>query len=608
MNANDMTNETVTEASQQLLRTLIDNLPDYIYVKDRLGRFLMDNVAHARMLGAAAPREVIGKTEFDWRPREVAEQSAAEAQALMQSGETVHREESIVDKSTGETHWLHTTELPLRDSAGLVVGLIGISRDITEQKQAQAELRLAHDDLEKRVADRTNSLSEKNAALEHQIAERERVEENLARERLLLRTLIDNLPDCIYAKDMEGRKVMANMADLDNMRVKTEAEAIGRTDFDMFPAEIAAKFWEDDKAVLRGTPVLNREEWFFDSQGQKRWLLTSKLPRRDQNGTIIGLIGIGRNITRQKEAEDKLEAVHKELMVASRYAGMAEVATGVLHNVGNVLNSVNVSAELMDDRLRNSRSAGVAKLAKLLRDREADLVRFLSEDERGRRIPAYLEELAGHLEKERGEMRAELERLHLNIGHIKEIVTAQQNYARLAGVTETVSLPELVEDALKIHSGAFARHGVKVIREFEPLPQVVIDKHKVLQIVVNLLHNAKYACEDGNTPDKHVIVRLQPAGADRIKIQVADSGVGIAPENLTKIFSHGFTTRKNGHGFGLHSGALSAKEMGGLLTVSSEGVGKGATFTLELPLQPITAQAEPDNRNKPVSVGEPAAS
>jgi signal transduction histidine kinase len=173
----------------------------------------------------------------------------------------------------------------------------------------------------------------------------------------------------------------------------------------------------------------------------------------------------------------------------------------------------------------------------------------------------------------------------LNVDHVKEIVAMQQSYARVAGVIETVPLADLVEDALKIHGGAYARHGIVLERDYEPLPPVSVNKHKVLQILVNLIQNSKYACEETNQPEKRVTIRIRASGPDRARIEVTDTGAGIAPENMTRIFSQGFTTRKGGHGFGLHSGALAAKELGGTLAVRSEGPGLGATFILELPLQ-----------------------
>jgi C4-dicarboxylate-specific signal transduction histidine kinase len=190
---------------------------------------------------------------------------------------------------------------------------------------------------------------------------------------------------------------------------------------------------------------------------------------------------------------------------------------------------------------------------------------------------------------EQAEFLAELDSLARNIEHIKNIVATQQSYARVPDVADKLDLASVVEDALSMHTAAFQRHCVKVIRQFEKVPLMTVDRHRVLQILVNLLHNAKYACEAARTSDREVIVRIAMCSDARIQIQVSDNGIGIAPENLTRIFSHGFTTRKNGHGFGLHSGALAAQEMGGSLKAQSEGIGKGATFTLELPLRLMTA-------------------
>jgi signal transduction histidine kinase len=311
--------------------------------------------------------------------------------------------------------------------------------------------------------------------------------------------------------------------------------------------------------------------------------LTTKLPVKDAEGNVIGLMGIARDITPLKDAEKKLEAVHQDLVEAARSAGMAEVAIGVLHNVGNVLNSVNVSAGLICEGLQHSKLVNLARVSQMLRAHAGDIGHFLSEDERGRQIPPYLEELAQHLRQEHDTLQNEAGDLVSKIKHITEIVAAQQSYARVCGIVETVALAELVEDALKIHGAAYLRHHVALVREFDSLPPVSLDKHKVLQILVNLLHNAKRACADSPRPDKQVTIRIQAAGASRIKIQVADNGIGIPPENLTRVFSQGFTTRQDGHGYGLHSGALTARELGGTLTVQSDGVGRGATFTLELP-------------------------
>jgi signal transduction histidine kinase len=241
---------------------------------------------------------------------------------------------------------------------------------------------------------------------------------------------------------------------------------------------------------------------------------------------------------------------------------------------------------MLEPRLDN-----LTKLTAMLHEHKNDLPRFLAEDQKGRQFFPYLKGLADYSAFERRECLSELETLSRNIEHIKNIISTQQSYARVLGVAETVDLADLVEDALSMHTAAYQRHSVQVIREFGDVPPITVDRHKVLQILVNLLHNAKYACEAARTSDRKITVRIAANGSDSVKIHVSDNGVGIALENLTRIFSHGFTTRKNGHGFGLHSGALAAKEMGGSLKALSDGLGKGATFTLELPLHAKVSQS-----------------
>ncbi len=291
-----------------------------------------------------------------------------------------------------------------------------------------------------------------------------------------------------------------------------------------------------------------------------------------------------REIAERARVEQEVDKLHKQVLQATRQAGMAEVATGVLHNVGNVLNSVNISTALLNEQLEKSRASNVSRIAQLLHSRAGDLGEFLTTDPKGRALPDYLAELGQRLEADRLKMHAELRSLAANIEHIKEIVAMQQNYAKVSGETESLPVTDLVEDSLRMNAAAFVRHGVTLRRDFAPVPFVSVDKHKVLQILTNLLRNAKYAVDEITQAKKLITVRTRVESGGFVAIIVADNGVGIPAENLTRIFAHGFTTRKEGHGFGLHSGALAAKEMGGALTVTSEGPGRGATFTLTVPI------------------------
>ncbi len=287
-----------------------------------------------------------------------------------------------------------------------------------------------------------------------------------------------------------------------------------------------------------------------------------------------------------------IEGEHRELLESSRLAGMAEVATSVLHNVGNVLNSVNVSSDLISERLRKSKLGHVRQLADLLLEHKTDLSQFLTQDPRGRHAPRFMDQLATRLSEEHGMLSEEVALLRARIGHIKEIVAMQQTYSKAAGQAEKVKLNVLVEDALRINAAGLDRHEVRVLRDYDPLaPEVSIQRHKAMQVLVNLISNAKYACSESASPDRWIKVSIG-AGNGAVQIAVADNGAGIAAESLPHIFSFGFTTRKDGHGFGLHSAALAAQEMGGSLRVRSDGPAKGATFTLELPVPHSNSNSE----------------
>ncbi len=288
----------------------------------------------------------------------------------------------------------------------------------------------------------------------------------------------------------------------------------------------------------------------------------------------------------REQAHTELAQAQRSLMLASRQAGMAEVATGVLHNVGNVLNSVNVSATLLRDQVRKSETHSLLKATDLLKEKNGDLGMFLTTDPRGKLMPGLIVQVAEELQKEQANTLRELEQLTKNVDHIKDIIAMQQSYARVAGVVEKVSLASLVEDALQINAAALARHEVNVIRRFAEVPPLMVDKHKVLQILINVIRNAKYALDDCNQGEKRLTLTIAKADGECVMVRVEDNGIGIPAENLTRIFSHGFTTRPSGHGFGLHIGALNAREMGGSLSAASEGTGCGATFTLILPLSP----------------------
>lgn len=423
------------------------------------------------------------------------------------------------------------------------------------------------------------------------ITARKRAEAELNYERNLLRSLMDHSDDCIYFKDLQSRFLRCSLAQVRHFRAGGLAEVIGKTDRDFFSGEHVDGALQDEQNIIRtGEPLSGKVEKETWPDGRVTWALTSKMPLRNEAGEMIGTFGLSKDITAIKEAEKKMEGLHQQLVEASRQAGMTEVASSVLHNVGNVLNSVNVSFLLISEIVAKSKASSLLKVVALLHRHVDDLPGFFANDAKGRQLPDYLAGLAARLGEEHAEIQRELGTLAGNLQHIKEVIAMQQRSAKLLGLVETLPAASLVEDALQLNLGALERHGITLVREFASVPPVPVEKHKVLQILVNLIRNAKNACDDAGRPDKRIILRIA-AGEKCVKISVEDNGVGIMPENLTRIFQHGFTTRLEGHGFGLHSGALAARELGGSLEAFSRGPGQGATFTLELPLK--TTKANP---------------
>jgi signal transduction histidine kinase len=276
----------------------------------------------------------------------------------------------------------------------------------------------------------------------------------------------------------------------------------------------------------------------------------------------------------------------KQVLVESAHqAGMAEMAVNVLHNVGNVLNSVGVTAHALKERVRQSKIPSLGPLVALMEEQGDHLIDFITQDPRGRKITPFLSALCKHLETDQQSLLNNLASLERHIQQIQDIVHLQQAYSRTAGLTERVDVAEVIEDALALNMDSMIKLGITVQKHLDVLPRTILDRYKLLQILINLISNARQAVEPMDKPDKRVVISMDRPASKTLRIAVTDNGVGISQENLTRIFQHGFTTRKEGHGFGLHSSAIAALEMSGSLKAESEGSGLGAVFTLELPFR-----------------------
>ena len=280
-------------------------------------------------------------------------------------------------------------------------------------------------------------------------------------------------------------------------------------------------------------------------------------------------------------------ALKSQLKDVSYKNEMADVASTVLHNVGNVLNSVKVAAGVVESCIKDSSVVLVNRIADLLAGHDGGVENFLTQDPKGKRIPGTIQKLAPHLLDEQQKMLKEIQVVMRNLDHVKHIISSHQTMAKTQGSIECVSLLDLIEQALELSFQPGDTTWVSIRREYHDVPQIRVDKHQVLQILVNLLRNAKQAMFVQPNKAHELMLRIENhvQNDSSVVLIIQDSGTGIAPEHLSQMFSRGFTTKKDGNGIGLHSSALTMKNMGGNLEVYSQGVGCGAVFTLGFPLE-----------------------
>jgi signal transduction histidine kinase len=295
--------------------------------------------------------------------------------------------------------------------------------------------------------------------------------------------------------------------------------------------------------------------------------------------------GIAMDITRRKQAEQKVTSLNQQLLTAARQAGMADIATSILHNVGNILNSANVSLGILQETIQKPYLKKSVAAIELLKEHQDTMENYLTKDPKGQLIPKYFLAILGALKTEDETLTREISNLMTHLQHIREIIAMQQMFSGVFGITEKVFLPEIIDSALQMSGYPSFFKNIQVNKVYKKNPFVIIDKSKLLQILINLTRNAKDAViENDKEIKKEITFFIDKSKSDHeIVLKVSDNGIGIAPENLTKIFSFGFTSKPNGHGVGLNSSAIAAKEMGGSLHAESKGIGQGAIFTLTIP-------------------------
>jgi PAS domain S-box-containing protein len=547
--------EEALMAERTLLRTLIDNIPDSIFIKDADRRYVACNVAHAKFAGVGSPYQIVGKTVFDLHPREVAERYDELDRQVLETGRAVLGHQETLVNSSGETQWALVSKIPVFDNKGEVSGMVGITRNITQQKKA---------------------------------------DEALAAERNLLRTVIDNLPERIYVKDLNGRYVLDNAAHLAHLKLTDSSQVVGKTTADLFPKEVAEKFERDDQAVIKsGTPLLDREE-VSRHEADTVWLLTTKVPLSDGQGGIRGIVGMSRDITARKRAEQLLEEKNQQLQEAAeserqayqqlksaqsqlvqseKLAGLGQMVAGVAHEINNPLSFVsnNVAVLQRDVRALTDLLAMYAQADAVIGQSNADLL-------------AQIRDLSEQMDLvyTQKNMRELLERSREGLRRIQQIVKDLRDFARLdESDLHEVDLNAGIQSTVNIITGKAKKKRVQVELDLAPLPMVSCYPAKVNQVVMNLVSNAIDAVPEGG----RVSVKTVQEG-DRIHITVTDNGPGVPAEIRGRIFDPFFTTKPIGEGTGL---GLSisygiVRDHGGTIEVTDAPEG-GARFEIVLPKQ-----------------------
>jgi PAS domain S-box-containing protein len=389
----------------------------------------------------------------------------------------------------------------------------------------------------------------------------------------LWRAFWTHAPEHVMIQDLEGTILEMNRAAFG----LSDDQVLGASAFD-FMTPRAADIFRKALSEARRTEEAVAYDLQIELDGEPSWWSNKLIPVRSAGG-LEKLIVVISDVTLQRRAEI-------EHMEAARRAGMAEIATGVLHNIGNVLNGVSTSLSLLSEQNATSRARRLDDVVSLLDANADDLAHFFTEDPKGTQLRTFLGQLTVHLAEEREAARSNLERLHENLEHLRSIVDAQQSHAKSSGVERRTTAVELCEDALRICGASRPWRANEVQRDFAEIPPVYVDKHKILQILVNLIANARDAMDEAGVVEHRLDVATELLeGPARLRISVTDNGIGIPPESLPHVFEHGHTTKPNGHGFGLHSAALAAGELGGRVFAESDGHGCGACFTLEIPVE-----------------------
>ena len=442
------------------------------------------------------------------------------------------------------------------------------------------------------------------------VTRHKRAEDEIQSERILLRTLIDNLPDIIYVKDDKGRKIIANRADVAAIGAATEADVIGKTDIELYANHIGERGYKDDMDLLKsGESIVNKEEFFFDSNGVKQWILTCKVPVRNTNGKIIRILGIGHNITQRKQAEEdlkllnielnqqsqelseqaeELKALNEELVEQKEHEmekaiaqGKFEIASEVLHDIGNALVGFGSYLNRISRATENNNLDTLQNLIIFLKSQQTAIAGSIGPD-KANALVTITEGISQSLNINKAEMGTSIKEL-LNITtHVQEILNIQRQFVRgHAGVHERkpVNLANIIEDCIAMLHTSFDKKGILLKTDIEHSNPVIKGDHtKLMQVMLNVLKNSVEAIQF-DAPEKRIDIILT-ATDHSIEIKIRDNGQGFSSDIGSRFFERGFTTKVSGTGLGLYNCKSIVESHSGTFELESDGQGKGSVTTI----------------------------
>ncbi len=463
--------------------------------------------------------------------------------------------------------------------------------DLTEELKEKSvqlenvnlELKGFNRKLEEKVTQRTQELKKNNKELQNEISERQMAEQLLRESEEQFRSLSEQSFMGIFIIFDDHFKY-ANKAAADIMGHSVDnILAIKKISFD------SIIFHEDlDQVNEQWQNYISEDNNFFQMPMRiitgnqvTKWIdvYGKSINYQGKKAELITVI----DITDRKETERKLEIMRKDMMESAHRAGMADVATSTLHNVGNILNSIKTSSHLINESIQKSPVHNLVKANELLRKHEKDMKDFILNDALGQKLLDYYLVLEKDFSTQHEQIQQDAIRLNGMVDSIVEVISAQQAYAAGASMAELFNVEEIVEDSINVQKESLTQHNIQLNKNFQKVPAIKVQKSKLLHILTNLIINAIHALNYNDVSERKMDLSIA-GDKNYVFIRISDNGHGINKENSNKIFNYGFTTKKNGHGYGLHSCANYMIEMGGEINVKSEGQGKGATFELVFPI------------------------